>query len=286
MFPALANSLDRMPEWRWARARHLVSEGLPINRNLDDSHVAFAVEFLAKLNECKTSDEIITFAQTNQETTLLYECFRMYDIASTLRWQTEALICSRVNDGTIAKYINLSPSFLNTYRLYFLDVEDRLNSPGFASTLFKSAFDSSSLDRDSGWKLIGFTYGPATLANLWETGQLTGEEKSNLYNIIHQRMLRQAVKAAYILDPNKYNALEIVENVIHFNEVEMNKPGEGDSSLLPLAQQINVQIGISNNKVDALGNESQPPLTFVDAIKEIDYNENKAIVEPKQEGTK
>lgn len=156
---------DRIPNWKWDRATHILNNTQPESSiELDSENGSFwinrAVAFQRAL--ARNPDPL-----RNQDLIVLYgDIFTAYEIykdsASLFRDELEALILARVEIDELAIEAGITRKTVRAYEELFFDVTDKLDNKMYVlhQVIGPNIQNIAKTDHAVIWKLFGYCYGP------------------------------------------------------------------------------------------------------------------------------
>ena len=216
------DNLFLLPAWRWERIAELHDVRANPTR-LDDECIPEGLDFCRTLSAANTKAKRTTVQLRHPG---LYIAFQIMERANTERWQIEAMIVASVPTQEIADYMGTTLRVLTAYESYFFSVRERLRATGYVvSQLLRPAIVAGldELDRDFLWKMLGYFGGGQVLQQFWAMGKLDPEVENFLKDSIEGKMDKDALKATYAQEVNKFTAGKVLELYLKRKELDIQQ---------------------------------------------------------------
>lgn len=236
------------PNWRWERARTLLTKNRYATKSRDDQFVMLAKKFQTAYDRCKND-----FDQEKLQRRFPGIWFAMktyFADRGDVRWIIEARVLAGESVKDIADKCHVSPDVVGWYEKLFFDVRARLKSPDYVvNVVMRGAVHHGlkSRDYDILWKLFGFFGGPFVLDAIFNNSLTrTRPTSQNTVKAFFDEdssgaMKRVAAIASRTIDLNNPMNYQFILDT-HTKLLQIEKEAEGNSQDL-IVQNIGAMLG-------------------------------------------
>lgn len=223
------------PNWRWERARALLSKNRYATKSRDDKFVMLAKKFQSAHDRCKTE---LDFDRLARRFPGIWFAMKTYfaDRGDT-RWSIEARVLAGQSSVEIADRMGVVADTVAWYEKLFFDVRPKLKNPDYIVNIVMRGAIHHGLryrDYDLLWKLFGYYGGPFVLDAMISTS-LTKTKPSSKETVqafldedVKGGLKRQAAISARVLAPDNPISCQVILET-HSKLLEIEKEAEGNS---------------------------------------------------------
>lgn len=220
-------TLDDCPSWRWDRAVRHTTDGTTPSRVCNDNLVRKGWQYLRRLNNCQSADDV---AWLKNDYPALHKAYCLFENTRSLKWVLEATLLTRITYEDINAYTGIDVDAVDAYESYFFNVRDKLDFRGYISSrilLPVATNGTGPRDYDFMLKAVGYFGGWEILKEMLNVGPMGDENRKWFEDSFTADMWRKGLLAVRRLDPNNFNATEIIANVMKMIEIqnEVSKGG-------------------------------------------------------------
>lgn len=267
-------ALDNSPDWRWNRVKLLVSRNRQPSARFGDKLVTRGCRYLYRYNRLEETEDQLWLQNDYPD---LYGAHMMFSHPESERWIIEAGILADAADDVIAEYTATTADVVRTYHDYFFNIRDKFKAKGYLQNrLMRPAIrhGASGDDPDLLLKMAAWGGGWQLVQDFIDFRHISLDSVTWLKSAFLQVLVKKGWVSAHCMDPNKYSAIEMLNTVLRYAELEFNasqaklarKDGENQESLVfeGLRTLLNsVQTGILRPE-RVVGDETRA-LTLVEA---------------------
>jgi len=159
------DAYDRPTDWRWRRAGELIRIERGLRRDRDHNRMVDIFRFRKQVEAANTPEKLLFLQNKNAD---IYTAWSIYqdNADSGRRGEIEARILAQEPYKDIARKMALTSDAVTAYELYFFNVTDRLDAPGYLThQVFGRSVQTGLAEReyDLLWKMYGYWCGPKVL---------------------------------------------------------------------------------------------------------------------------
>lgn len=251
-----AENRRRPLDWRWLRARQIVSTGKKNGGRFEDPIVNRACNLLAIQNDeaglaslgetaarrsspdSIPSEDLTEDDRIQAELPDLYDAHIIHTYDLTTRWQMEAMILSGENTQYIANQTSANAKAVGVYEQLFFDVRDRLKASAFiAGQVLDSAsrHDIPVGDPDKWWKVLGYQgyrlgVGSGLLAAFWDFDMIPDEVQDWYYRVVESNLAKQSAAFTATVRINPEVANFFLQNFWSARKIRMDQEKSSSNS--------------------------------------------------------
>jgi hypothetical protein len=261
---------NQSPRWRWLRAKELVGKRLPPRRSRDDSFVMKAWRYLRRYrrDDPRVEEALATEYPEVHQSRCLFE-----DVSGS-RWVFEAGVMAGQPVEMLAEYLNAEIGMLKIYERLFFDVRNALPHKGcITSNVLMPALSAGARasDPDFMWKLVAYAGGWEVVKSLWEIGDVSPVARDFIVRTFREQVLKVARSAAFVVQPNNFNAVELVGRGIDMLKLESEVEGiagasKSEASLSALLESVEITVKKTTDKIQQVEPRRLPVDSSIFAI--------------------
>ena len=236
------------PNWRWERARTLLTKNRYASKTRDDEFVMIAKKFQAAYDKCK--NDLDQEKLQRRFPGIWYAMKTYFADRGDVRWIIEARVLAGQSCKEIADKCNVCPETVAWYEKLFFDTRSKLKSPDYViNVVMRGAthYGLKARDYDLLWKLFGYFGGPFVLdaifnASLTRTRPTSKDTVKAFFDEDSSGALKRvAAIASRTIDLNNPMNYQFILDT-HTKLLQIEKEAEGNSQDL-IVQNIGAMLG-------------------------------------------
>jgi hypothetical protein len=216
--------LDEAPNRLWRVVMQSVDDGRPPTRHPKRRFQARAQRFLKRWR--RTSAGRMDLLK--DEYPDVYPAWALQRDNTSVKWILEAGLLTDVSYEELGHFIGYPTKVVESYERLFFAVRGRLEHRGYIlSRVVLPACAAGLHQRDSDFlfKALAYCGGWAVLRDFLDIKELSPETESWLNETFRARLKKLGWLAAYRLEPNQFNAVEIIDKYLSMQELEHQRGG-------------------------------------------------------------
>ena len=264
------------PDFKWRLITRMVEEGKPPSRRLEDKLIRDGYCFMKRAR----NESTVEMYRLLHDYPIFYLARDLHMKPWSTRWMIEAGLLSDISTSDLAQYVGQPEGVVNTYAELFYNVRPRLNNRGYVlnEVLFPTIYRGmDGRDFDFLYKILAFCGGWQVLAEFIEAKEMDPKVESWINNSLNSRVRKLAWMAAYRIDINQYNAVELIGKGLELQALEREAGGttaqqQGVEAMKALLQHCKMTIIADEPELPFIGSELQVEAQMK-GVKQLTYGE-------------
>lgn len=215
-------ALDNSPDWRWNRIKLFVGKNRPPSSRFGDKLITRGCRYLHRYNKLEETEDQLWLQMDYPD---LFGAHMMFSHPESERWIIEAGILAGAGDDAIAEYTATTADVVRAYHDYFFSIRDKDKAKGYIQNrLMRPAMrhGASGIDPDLLLKMAAWGGGWQLVQDFLDFRHVSMDSVAWLKTAFLQALVKKGWISVQCMDPNKFSAIEMLNTVLRYAELEFN----------------------------------------------------------------